>query len=92
MINREVRRGNGFAVIKENNELTMMWPVGPFGDNAKFRIDEELEKKAFSSPDDAEEVMHYLMNGRKWIDKRSQADNDKRFLEKFSKLELNNDD
>lgn len=84
----EVFPGNGFAVIKKDEEYTIEWPQGPFDQVISYPITKELADKAFRSSEDAYEVMIYAETGR-WTSRNIEADENERvreFVRKFPEL------
>lgn len=60
----EIFLGNGFAIIKNNDEYKIEWPQGPFDQAVSYRITKELVEKAFRLSNDTYEVMIYAETAR----------------------------
>lgn len=86
----EIIKGDGFAIIKRNEDYTIEWPQGPFGVIVSYPIKEQFVEKAFRSPQDAYEVMIYVQTGiwpqrNKEEEERNQA---REIVRKFPELLL----
>lgn len=86
----EVYSGNGFAIVKKDDEYIIEWPQGPFDQIAYYPITKELMEKAFKSSSDAYEVMIYAETGL-WPNRNIEEEENKRvreFIRKFPELLL----
>ncbi|SEO11395.1 hypothetical protein SAMN04488134_1042 [Amphibacillus marinus] len=84
----EVYTGDGFAIVKNNNEYKIEWPHGPFDQVVSYSITKELADKAFKSSQDAYEVMMYAKTG-KWPVKSTEDEEKEKvrdFIKKFPEL------
>ncbi|MGG5342513.1 hypothetical protein [Enterococcus sp. AZ192] len=84
----EIYPGDGFAIVKKENNYTIEWPQGPFDQIASYPITKELADKAFKSSQDAYEVMIFAETGM-WPVKNNEyeeKENVKDFIRKFPEL------
>ncbi|MBC1431019.1 hypothetical protein IA829_09750 [Listeria seeligeri] len=84
----EVFPGNGFAIIKKDEEYTIEWPQGPFDQVISYPITKELADKAMKSPKDAHEVKIYVRTGQ-WPVKNTEEEEREQvreFIKKFPEL------
>ena len=88
IIKVEIIRGNGFAIVKKNDEYTIDWLQGPFDQEVSYPITKELADKALKSSQDAYEVQIYAETGL-WPKKTAEEKEDERvreFIKKFPEL------
>ncbi|MBC1519013.1 hypothetical protein HB877_08710 [Listeria welshimeri] len=84
----EVFPGNGFAIVKNDEEYTIEWPEGPFDQVISYPITKELADKALKSSQDAHEVKIYARTGQ-WPVKNTEEEEreqTKKFIKKFPEL------
>ncbi|MBC1705513.1 hypothetical protein IBB74_09590 [Listeria welshimeri] len=84
----EVFSGNGFAIVKNDEEYTIEWPQGPFDQVISYPITKELADKALKSSQDAHEVKIYARTGQ-WPVKNTEEEEreqTKKFIKKFPEL------
>ncbi|WP_202976150.1 hypothetical protein [Carnobacterium divergens] len=68
----EIFLGNGFAIIKNNDEYKIEWPQGPFDQAVSYPITKELVEKA----NDTYEVMIYAETAR-WPSRNTEDEEKK---------------
>lgn len=84
----EIIRGNGFAIVKKNDEYTIDWLQGPFDQEVSYPITKELADKALKSSQDAYEVQIYAETGL-WPKKTTEEEENERvreFIRQFPEL------
>lgn len=84
----EVFPGNGFAIVKNNEEYTIEWPQGPFDQVISYPITKQLAEKAMKSSQDAHEVKVYARTGQ-WPVKNTEEEEreqTREFIRKFPEL------
>ncbi|EAD0694929.1 TPA: hypothetical protein ACSY99_09080 [Listeria monocytogenes] len=84
----KIHRGNGFAIVKNDEEYTIEWPQGPFDQVISYLITKQLAEKAMKSTQDAHEVKVYSRTGQ-WPVKNTEEEEreqTREFIRKFPEL------
>lgn len=84
----EVFPGDGFAIIKNDEEYTIEWPQGPFDQVISYPITKQMAEKAMKSSQDAHEVKICARTGQ-WPIKNTEEEEreqTREFIKKFPEL------
>jgi len=82
----KIHRGNGFAIIENDDKILITWPQGPYGKAVFYEISRENMEKALKSDRDAYEVMVYAETGNWPLKNDEQIEKKKELIRRFPEL------